>query len=518
MSFSSIEFIYIFLPITLIIFFLCHKFLGRNSSIIVLCISSLLFYGYWKIEYVFLLIGSIITNYFFGTLICNSQNHKKKILVLGITFNILLLSFFKYTDFIILNLNNFILHGINFKGVILPLAISFFTFQQISYLVDSYKSETSKHNFLEYFLFVVFFPQLIAGPIVQQKFALKQYADKNFGKFNLSKLLFGISLFVLGLFKKVFIADHLNLFASNLFESVANGHNPLFFEAWIGSFCYMFQLYFDFSGYCDMALGLGLMFGVILPINFNSPYKSLSIIDFWRRWHISLSDFLKNYIYKPFKGFIQKDSFLNLKNPRQTFYFIIFPIMITFFISGFWHGAGYTFILWGIYHGILVCVNHVFKVYNREYKILNMEQLHIKIISFLITTLSVNFGWVLFRSDSVSSAVVIFKSMLGLNGVQMTPRLIENFPIFEKIFSYPPSGLGWLGNLNSEVFIILSISVIIIYFFSNNMERFNFLNKNNNGTNFKLSFSNGVFVTCLLILSTSIFWSNITVDFLYFSF
>ena len=437
--------------------------------------------------------------------------------MIGIIFNILLLGYFKYSDFIVFNLNSFILHDVSFEEVILPLAISFFTFQQISYLVDSYKSETSKHNFLEYFLFVVFFPQLIAGPIVQQKFALKQYTKKNFGKFNLSKLLFGISLFVLGLFKKVFIADHLNLFSSNLFNSVANGYNPLFFEAWIGSFCYMFQLYFDFSGYCDMALGLGLMFGIVLPINFNSPYKSLSIIEFWRRWHISLSDFLKDYIYKPIRGFIQKDSLLNLKNPRQILSFIMFPIMITFFISGFWHGAGYTFILWGIYHGLLVFVNQVFKVLNKEYHIINMNQLFMKIISFLITTLSVNFGWVLFRSDSISSSLVIFKSMLGVNGVQMTPRLIENFPIFKKIFSYPPTGFGWLGNFNSEVFVMLSISIMIIYFFSNNMENFNFINKNNKKC-FNLSFSNGVFVTFLLILSTSIFWTNITVDFLYFSF
>ena len=326
MLFNSYEFIFIFLPITFFVYFyLNKKRLGDVAKGFLVC-SNLFFYAWWNIYYLPILIISVIFNYFIGRLLLNENLKicKKQVLIIGIVCNVAFLAYFKYSDFLIQNFNAISGSKINLLHISLPLALSFVTFQQIAYLVDSYHMNTKENSFLNYSLFITFFPQLIAGPIVHHKEMMPQFANK----FNLIKnyknIATGLFIFSIGLFKKVVIADTFSLWATDGFD-IAKTLN--FFEAWATSLSYTFQLYFDFSGYCDMAIGLALMFNIKLPINFNSPYKALDIQDFWHRWHITLSRFLRDYIYIPLGG--------NREGRCRTY----INLMIVFLIGGLWHGA-----------------------------------------------------------------------------------------------------------------------------------------------------------------------------------
>lgn len=301
MLFNSYEFIFIFLPITFFVYFyLNSKRLGHISKAF-LVVSSLFFYSWWNIIYLPLVLLSMIFNYTIGNTLANNKSkiNTKALLCLAITSNLALLGYFKYSDFFISNVNFTFGSHIEPLHLALPLAISFFTFQQIAYLIDSYKGETSEYDFLNYALFVTFFPQLIAGPIVHHKEMMPQFANSRNLLKNYKNIALGIFIFSIGLFKKVAIADTFSIWATNGFD---NAEVLTFFEAWATSLSYTFQLYFDFSGYCDMAIGSALLFNIKLPINFNSPYIALDIQDFWRRWHITLSRFLRDYIYIPLGG------------------------------------------------------------------------------------------------------------------------------------------------------------------------------------------------------------------------
>ncbi|CUU71866.1 AlgI [Campylobacter hyointestinalis subsp. hyointestinalis] len=301
MLFNSYEFIFIFLPITFFVYFyLNSKRLGHISKAF-LVVSSLFFYSWWNIIYLPLILLSMIFNYTIGNTLANNKSkiNTKALLCLAITSNLALLGYFKYSDFFISNVNFTFGSHIEPLHLALPLAISFFTFQQIAYLIDSYKGETSEYDFLNYALFVTFFPQLIAGPIVHHKEMMPQFANSRNLLKNYKNIALGIFIFSIGLFKKVAIADTFSIWATNGFD---NAEVLTFFEAWATSLSYTFQLYFDFSGYCDMAIGSALLFNIKLPINFNSPYIALNIQDFWRRWHITLSRFLRDYIYIPLGG------------------------------------------------------------------------------------------------------------------------------------------------------------------------------------------------------------------------
>ena len=303
MLFNSIMFILLFLPVT----FLGYRFLCRQGwfsiAKIFLIFASLFFYAYWDVSYLPLILFSIVFNYWAGTYLTGVSadriRYRKIILFLGILVNLGLLGYFKYTDFVITNIN--LLFSANFElmNIVLPLAISFFTFQQVAYLVDSYYGKTAHYDFLSYALFVTFFPQLIAGPIVSHDELIPQFKDKTNFIINYKNVYFGILIFLIGLFKKVVVADTFAAYATSGFD-VATTLD--FINAWFTSLSYTMQIYFDFSGYCDMAIGIGLLFNIKLPINFNSPYKALDIQDFWRRWHITLSRFLRNYIYIPLGG------------------------------------------------------------------------------------------------------------------------------------------------------------------------------------------------------------------------
>lgn len=397
MLFNSFEFIFLFLPLVFCIWVFLRKNYLPKLAIFSLLVSSLLFYAYWNPPFVFLLLASITINFFIqrGTFTLQKTSCSrtaKTVLFCGITFNILLIGYFKYKNFFLYNMD-FIFGRVNtYQSIFLPLGISFFTFQQIACLIDSYKRKLGEIKFCEYALFVSFFPQLIAGPIVKYEELIPQIqkAAKD-NSINLDTICLGLSLFAFGLFKKITIADYFSPISIMLFDSTAL---PTFYDTILGTLAYTIQIYFDFSGYSDMALGLGFLFGVALPQNFNSPYQSLSIIDFWRRWHITLSNFLKDYIYIPLGG----------NRGGHTKKYI--NLLLTMLIGGLWHGAGWNFIIWGGLHGFYLVVNNLYRSKDRFIKLPN-------IICWLLTFSAVSFAWIFFRAPSLSKAREIIYALLS---------------------------------------------------------------------------------------------------------
>jgi alginate O-acetyltransferase complex protein AlgI len=418
MLFNSYEFIFIFLPLTLLIFNLIGKHGGSKNAIIWLVVASLFFYGWWNPEYLSLILFSIFFNYGVGVLLGNSHNivYKKSILTLGVAGNLVLLGYFKYSNFFVESINSLTENNISFSQVILPLAISFFTFQQIAYLVDAYNGAARENNFINYCLFVTFFPQLIAGPIVHHKEMLPQFASKNFQRIRAENISVGLTIFTIGLFKKVVLADGVSVFATPVFNAAEAGVVLTLYEAWGGLLAYSFQIYFDFSGYSDMAIGLARMFGIRLPLNFNSPYKATSIIDFWRRWHITLSRFLQEYLYIPLGG--------NRKGETRRFV----NIMITMLLGGLWHGAGWTFILWGGLHGMYLVINHGWKRFHGTGKKSRLSSL----FTWSLTIMAVIVAWVPFRATSMEGVSNLFSGLVGLNGIHLSPFFLVNFGIIKE--------------------------------------------------------------------------------------
>jgi len=390
--FNSYEFIFLFLPLSFFIYFyLLEKRLITGAKGF-LVFASLFFYSWWNVTYLPIILSSMLFNYVIG----NSLNenfkkvrvHKKSLLTFGVVANLLLLGYFKYTDFFLENFNLAFDGSVPLLHLALPLAISFFTFQQIAYLVDSYRCETAEYDFLNYALFVTFFPQLIAGPIVHHAEMMPQFASKwNLVK-NYKNIATGLFIFSIGLFKKVVIADTFAQWATAGFDQ-AEYLNLI--EAWATSLSYTFQLYFDFSGYTDMAIGAALLFNIKLPINFNSPYKALDIQDFWRRWHITLSRFLRDYIYIPLGG-NRKGSFRTYNN-----------LLATFILGGIWHGAGWTFVFWGFLHGMALVVHRLWKQLGFTMP---------KTLAWFITFNFVNIAWVFFRAKEWDDAIKVLKGML----------------------------------------------------------------------------------------------------------
>ena len=409
MLFNSYEFIFAFVPVTLIVFYLLGRWQQPRIAIAWLVGASLFFYGWWNPAYLGLIIGSILFNYSFGLALSRGHNKNKYfILVFGIAGNLGLLGYYKYANFFIDNIN--LLSGINFNvgTIILPLAISFFTFQQITYLVDAYRGETREYNFLHYCLFVTFFPQLIAGPIVHHKEMLPQFGKRSVYAFHHENFSVGITIFVIGLFKKVVIADGISVFATPVFSAAASGTTLTFFEAWSGTLAYSFQLYFDFSGYSDMAIGIARMVGIHLPLNFHSPYKATSIIEFWRRWHMTLSRFLRDYLYIPLGG--------NRKGPSRRYV----NLFITMLLGGLWHGAGWTFVLWGGLHGLYLVINHAWEKIKKMLSLeFNSRSWWSSIPARFLTFFAVAVGWVFFRAADFDSAISILHSMFAFDHIQL---------------------------------------------------------------------------------------------------
>ena len=410
MLFNSYIFIFVFLPITLFVFFQIGRYGFRSLAISWLISASLFFYGWWNPAYLVLIIGSVLFNYAVGSFISKNINRKPiYILLIGVGVNLGILGYFKYAHFFVDNINGLFASNIHIDKIILPLAISFFTFQQIAYLVDSWRGETGRYKFLHYCLFVTFFPHLVAGPIVHHKEILPQFDKDTVYKFNYENLAVGLSLFILGLFKKVVIADTAATYATPYFDLAAYGGALTFVEGWVAALAYTFQLYFDFSGYSDMAIGLARMFGIYFPINFNSPYKANNIIDFWRTWHITLSRFLRDYLYIPLGG--------NRKGVARRY----INLMITMLLGGLWHGAGWTFVIWGGLHGIYLVINHAWRALKSKFNLTRKNPtLLANNVSWLITFLSVVVAWVFFRSPTIHSALHVLGAMFGFNGFEFS--------------------------------------------------------------------------------------------------
>jgi len=353
MLFNSYQFIFLFLPVTLLVFFLIGNKGHHRIALSWLVGASLFFYAWWNPAYLGLLLFSLLFNYACGVALSNkseqAQNSNRLLLFAGVAINLLLLGYYKYANFFIDNINAFSESNWHLNTIILPLAISFFTFQQVAYLVDAYRGETKEYNFLHYALFVTFFPQLIAGPIVHHKEMLPQFAKEETYRLNKQHLAIGLTIFIIGLFKKVVIADTFAGYATPIFLGAESGETLTFFQAWEGAIAYTLQLYFDFSGYSDMAIGLARMFGIKLPLNFNAPYQACNIIDFWRRWHITLSRFLRDYLYFSLGG-NRKGEFRRYIN-----------LFLTMLLGGLWHGAGWTYIAWGGLHGSYLVINHIWQ-------------------------------------------------------------------------------------------------------------------------------------------------------------
>ncbi len=378
-----------------------------------LVFASLFFYSWWNIAYLPIILSSLLFNYVIGNSLNENykkvQIHKKTLLAFGIISNIALLGYFKYTDFLIDNFNLVFDGSVPLLHLALPLAISFFTFQQIAYLVDSYRGETAEYDFLNYALFVTFFPQLIAGPIVHHSEMMPQFASRwNLVK-NYRNIAPGLFIFSIGLFKKVVIADSFAVWATAGF----NANTLNFFEAWATSLSYTFQLYFDFSGYTDMAIGAALLFNIKLPINFNSPYKALDIQDFWRRWHITLSRFLRDYVYIPLGG--------NRKGSLRTYT----NLLATFIIGGIWHGAGWTFVFWGFLHGMALVIHRFWKSLG-----MNMP----KILAWFITFNFINITWVFFRAKEWSDALKVLSGMIDIGSIKIEPFIDQKILILKNIY------------------------------------------------------------------------------------
>ena len=396
MLFNSYAFIFGFLPITLIVFFGLTKFRLLKIATAWLVIASLAFYAYWNIAYLPLLLISIGCNYFIGKSIEHVQpatHQSKKLLWIGIGINLALLAYYKYATFFITSLEHLLSTDWQVPEIILPLGISFYTFTQTAYLVDAYHGKTKNYNIITYSLFVTFFPHLIAGPILDDKEIIPQFHKLRNFVFSHKNLAQGLTLFTLGLFKKVIIGDNLSPWVAPVFNHAAD---VSFLEAWAGALSYTLQLYFDFSGYSDMAVGLGLMLNINLPVNFDSPYKATSISDFWRRWHITLSNFLRDYLYIPLGG--------NRKGEIRRYN----NLLITMLLGGLWHGAGWTFVVWGGLHGIFLCINHWWRQHGKRLP---------KFIAWVITFSAVVVSWVYFRARTLSDAREIVKTMVGMKGI-----------------------------------------------------------------------------------------------------
>ena len=448
MLFNSYEFIFIFLPITLILYFWLNRYNKNRLAKAWLVIASLYFYSYFHKSYLILITISILVNYFIGQKLSSNKYNviqRKILLTIGVVFNLGGLGYFKYYDFFIGNINSLLGTNFTLLHILLPLGISFFTFQQLSFIVDSYKRYDLTYDFLDYCLFVTFFPQLIAGPIVLPTEMLPQFEAEENKKINWENMNKGLYIFSIGLAKKVIIADTIANFANAGFDMMDKLN---FIEAWLTSISYTLQLYFDFSGYCDMAIGIGLMFNIILPANFNSPYKSTNIQEFWKRWHMTLGRFMTNYLYIPLGG-NRKGEIKTLRN-----------LFIVFLASGIWHGAGWNFIIWGMLHGICIVIHRIWKNSGRK---LN------KLVGWFITINLVNIFWVFFRAQTLNGAMKVIKGMFDWKSfiyfIKFPTRVLEmTKPLRDLTIQFSSFG-------NKEPILIFILGIFLVFLLKNSLNK-----------------------------------------------
>ncbi len=418
MLFNSYIFIFAFLPVVVAVYCWVRRYPERMWTIGWLALASLFYYAWWKPEFLLLLLGSIAVNAWFGNLLCGrrlSARAAKTALILGVLFNLGLLGYFKYAGFFVTNLNTAFGAGFSVPQIILPIGISFYTFQQIAFLVDAHRGVVRHFSLLNYVLFVTFFPQLIAGPIVHHGEMMPQFAQRTLPGDRSTDFAVGLSIFCVGLFKKVVIADACAVYADAGYGMLKAGQPLDFASAWITVLAFSFQLYYDFSGYSDMAVGLARLFGIHLPVNFHSPYRATGTIDFWRRWHITLSRFLRDYLYIPLGG-----------NQRGAIrhYVNLAAVML---LGGLWHGANWTFVVWGAAHGVLLGINHAWNQLQISRRAI-FSSAPARALFIGLTFLVVTLAWVPFRADTLAGAVKLMATLFPVGADTATAwKSIEQF-------------------------------------------------------------------------------------------
>ena len=475
MIFSTYKFIFLFLPVTFSVYFILNHFKFYSLSKIWLVICSLFFYSQGSPAFFPFFLGSITGNYIFGMAMVRTEGNgsvqKKLLFAAGLAGNIALLGYYKYTDFFIENYNLLTKSDVALRHIVLPIGISFFTFQLIAFLVDCYRGETQEYDFISYLLFITFFPQLIVGPIIHHSEIVPQFQNERNLKLNFDNIALGLFLFSIGCAKKILLADPLTTNAQSFFNAVPK--NPDMLRSWFSSIEYTVSYYFDLSGYADMAIGLGFLFNMRIPQNFDSPYKARNFQDYWRRWHITLSRFLSAYIFR---------SVYKKEVPWRNYYV---ATMVTFLVSGFWHGAGWTFVVWGIVNGMLVCIASAMKRRNMKFPFLP---------AFILTAIGVVLMRILFVSGTFTDAWNVYRGLVNFRSLGTSSAEIL-FTIRKFIRSNAFTGLR------------LTIALIICWFLPNSKT----LQEKFKPTIFRLVYSAALMLLCFMEM-------NKVVQFLYFQF
>ena len=437
MLFNSSIFILAFLPAALVVFFAVGRF-NPNAAAALLGVASLVFYGAWNAQYVPLLLSSIGVNFALSQILGDGRHRpgtRRAVFTGAIAANLALLGYFKYANFFLSSVSHVTGTSLALWSIVLPLGISFYTFTQIAFLADTYKNQVREKNFAHYLLFVTYFPHLIAGPILHHAEMMPQFRKPAIYRPDWEKLAVGISVFIFGLAKKTLVADAIAPVARAVFTAADYGERIEFLRAWGGALAYAMQIYFDFSGYCDMAIGISILFGVRLPLNFNSPYKATSIVDFWRRWHMTLSRFLRDYLYIPLGG-------SRRSRPRR-----YLNLMITMLLGGLWHGAAWTYVAWGGLHGFYLVVNHA---WNFILKRAGQKEAPagplLRAVSVAITFAAVTAAWVLFRASSFASAMRILSGMAGLHGIDLPAKAGPLKALATRLGMAPVSQTPYISN------------------------------------------------------------------------
>ncbi|WP_317202951.1 MBOAT family O-acyltransferase [Janthinobacterium sp.] len=450
MLFNSFSFLFFYLPVVLAGYF-CLGRLGAAWSTAWLAAASLFFYAYWDLRFLPLLLLSVVVNYRASGAIAAAPAgapRRRRRLWAALAFNLGALAYFKYANFFVAGVNS-LGAGLPAPEIVLPIGISFFTFTQIAFLVDVYRDAVRERRFLDYLLFVSYFPHLIAGPVLHHKEMMPQFADPANARPRAANFAVGLSIFVVGLAKKVLIADNLAPMVAPVF---AAGAHPQLLEAWIGALAFTFQLYFDFSGYSDMAIGLSLLFGVKLPLNFASPYKSANIRDFWRRWHMTLSRFLRNYLYIALGGG-RAGPWLRCRN-----------LMLTMLLGGLWHGAGWTFIVWGGLHGLYLVLHQGWRRLAGDAPP--------RWWGAPLTFLAVLLAWVLFRAPDLATAADILGALGGANGLSLPHGLAGHAAWFARLGVQPVfGGIRWI-DFSAVGMPVLALAALLAFAAPNTQELF----------------------------------------------
>ena len=455
MLFNSFTFVFLFVP-TVVGGYLVLRRLGfKDLHLLWLLAASLFFYGWWNPWNLLLLAGSIGFNYTVGLALAgrlsaiDGRFSRRALLAFGLVANLALLGYFKYANFFVDSVDAIFGTSFPLGEVVLPLAISFFTLQQIAFLIDAHRGRVASYSFLHYGVFVSFFPQLIAGPIVHHSEVIPQFSKKERG-LPISNVSIGLTIFAIGLFKKVILADTASTFATPVFDAALAGADPTLVEAWGGMLAYTLQIYFDFSGYSDMAIGLARMFGIRLPLNFDAPYQSRSIVEFWGRWHITLSRFLREYLYIPLGG--------NRKGQPRRYANLI----LTMLIGGLWHGAGINFVIWGGLHGLYLVLNHAWANAGQVLTGRKGTKWTLNpVLGRAITFLAVAFAWVAFRAEDLSSAGSMYRGLFGLNGISL-PGQADFLEPLSRILPMTFEGLGAFGSVGGERKGVIVIALLLL--------------------------------------------------------